>query len=354
MSKEIEHKLHAFAALRRTEGSYASTSTFSILNIDKKKLLSGEFQELWFPGDHGDVGGGWEPDMNGQFVSNLALRWIIAEAIKAGVHFKKRRVVEFAQRYSSLDSFLSCTHDTLALNSNSLTHEIPVHERTRILKLSNSLTRTNKSDPYFKSSDIPTTFKGVVDGENRLFKNMNQVTFELDSENRSIGDFNTISQIFSHHKSLPEEQIQGTDGRGSNSLLGTLVWWLLELLPLASKVEDETDGHWKNSLTPNFGRSRVLPRYAALHWSIFWRQMYCYDYSPDNLPDYIEELLLQDPGEFESVMQRGEFCGDDDLLLKKIKDETRQKFKVWRSQNWKVVPDDLIATLEDFGYFDEE
>ena len=54
--------------------------------------LGRDIQEIWFPGDHCDIGGGHPEPVSG--LSKLALEWMIGEAEKAGMRFDPDRVAK--------------------------------------------------------------------------------------------------------------------------------------------------------------------------------------------------------------------------------------------------------------------
>lgn len=52
--------------------------------LDKRQ----DIEEVWFAGNHGDIGGGWgRSNGEGWMLSHLPLLWIVAEAEKAGLRF---------------------------------------------------------------------------------------------------------------------------------------------------------------------------------------------------------------------------------------------------------------------------
>lgn len=69
--------------------------------------------ELWFPGDHSDVGGGWAPDTQGRLFGDVSLRWLLGEALKAGVKFRAGAVDEFARSRPLLGCLRAPVHDSL-------------------------------------------------------------------------------------------------------------------------------------------------------------------------------------------------------------------------------------------------
>lgn len=308
----------------------------SCKDLYNRRVLSGEFQEVWFPGGHGDVGGGWQPDINGQFLSNLPLRWMFAEAIKAGIIFQKFKMVGFANRYSSLDSFVSPIHDALSLKKKGLTLDISQTDKQRVLDIS-QLLFDKRRIPHFRSCTVledPSSYQ-------ELFNSGVYLT----SLRRLKADIHTVksnSRIFQRYGELPTLPIECCDGRGNTPIWQALCWWILELLPLGTKIENET-GQWTRRYVPNLGRARSLPSCAKLHWSVLWKLHCCLDYKPGNLPEYVVELM---DGKEPQLPDEGH------ELLKKIVDETRTLLSKWDSESWRVVPDDLNLVMEQFGYFE--
>lgn len=73
-----------------------------------------DIQEVWFPGDHCDIGGGYPESATG--LSKLTLEWMIEEAADADLRFDKARVDEILGRggseYTAPDP-RAPAHDTL-------------------------------------------------------------------------------------------------------------------------------------------------------------------------------------------------------------------------------------------------
>ena len=49
---------------------------------DTKKPENSTLKEMWFPGNHADIGGGWDPEKDKRLLSDIPLKWMIEE-IKA-------------------------------------------------------------------------------------------------------------------------------------------------------------------------------------------------------------------------------------------------------------------------------
>lgn len=173
--------------------------------------------ELWFPGDHSDVGGGWPRNSNNAMFSDVALRWMIGEAWKAGVIFRKGAVDDYCQLHPLIDSLNAPLHNTL--------------------------------DCRWKSSQ--------------------------------------------------DDEL----GRGDKSLLSSVFWWLLEVLPIPTYRFNNVKDLWTRTFVPNMGKHRVIPLNAKFHWSVSWKEAYgtndkdnnggrVFPYHPPNLLDAHERTPL--------------------------------------------------------------
>lgn len=77
--------------------------------------LCDDVQELWFAGDHSDVGGGWPADDSGQQLSSISLRWLVSEAYKAGCLFSDGALSGFCADNPLELSLRAPTHDKLCV-----------------------------------------------------------------------------------------------------------------------------------------------------------------------------------------------------------------------------------------------
>lgn len=83
----VDHVRHALAFdERRVRFQYVS------LRHNDKKIKT--LIQQWFPGDHGDVGGGYESDSSygKELASDIPLQWMLDEAIKFELKVKKSRL----------------------------------------------------------------------------------------------------------------------------------------------------------------------------------------------------------------------------------------------------------------------
>lgn len=97
-----------------------------------------------------------------------------------------------------------------------------------------------------------------------------------------------VKLIFSwFQSSLPQER---PTCRNTDSILSTFLWWLGEILPLRTNIEDST-ARWKSYYLPNLGRPRKIPQNAQFHWSVYWKLKMDPTYRPKNLPFDPNEIL---------------------------------------------------------------
>ncbi|WEJ95784.1 hypothetical protein PSN45_003311 [Yamadazyma tenuis] len=90
----------------------------SSMKNPKNDHQSQDTKEVVFPGNHGDVGGGWlDPDTD-HMLSNIPLRWMLSYAIKYGISFKPEAIEEFNTSFSATSSLLAHDHDMLKLHTS--------------------------------------------------------------------------------------------------------------------------------------------------------------------------------------------------------------------------------------------
>jgi uncharacterized protein (DUF2235 family) len=46
---------------------------------DPRRQVDAYIKEVWFAGNHGDIGGGWPSDRNNFQLSDMALKWMVEE-----------------------------------------------------------------------------------------------------------------------------------------------------------------------------------------------------------------------------------------------------------------------------------
>ncbi|KAG0664678.1 hypothetical protein C6P44_000658 [Monosporozyma unispora] len=260
-------------------------------NSSNHSTISPDLIEKWFPGDHSDIGGGVFSTTNGQVISNLSLRWMLGEAIKHGVKFKPGSINKFNEKYTSMGSLFSCVHDFLNIKK-----------------------------------------AGIIIGElNKGVKTKDVVGLE---------EIQTFETYLSDNYCLNEENKQVCQ---KISRYVSIFWWILEFLPIGIRIEDK-DGKWKNRYVPNMGRSRCIPEYGQLHWSIIWLIKFNGEYRPKNLPRYVRDVLLDKlKVDLPSIKTLDTLTLDENTKRRDLYKLINQ----WIEDNWETVPDDLYELLKD-------
>lgn len=310
--------------------------------------MSADLVEKWFLGDHSDVGGGWSIDSETlEAVSNLPLRWMLAEAVNHGLKFKPRAIHDFAKKSTSVGALFATTHDCLSFTGAS--------------RLANSCNGN----------------------EITIINHLNQTPVTLGIKNKIKMDEEQKKNVTLSKQEVIKNMYSSQCGR-INKLMVAL-WWSLEWIPIGLRKENK-EGKWRNIYVPNFGRRRYIPPYGDIHWSVYWRIRFDNLYRPPNLPDYAKQLVKEFEGIdlkhnaakqnytraseqksypatalYNSVKQGTNDTDDQDseycqLLNKMINDgminilyrKTRNRFLKWSENCWQDVPDDLKVTLDTY------
>ncbi|CAL9738153.1 hypothetical protein MOSE0_N04478 [Monosporozyma servazzii] len=290
--KYIEGSFHINQKYDMEESFTSSMKLWTIENNNSShSTVSPDIIEKWFPGDHSDVGGGVFATGNGQDISNLSLRWMIGEALKHGVKFKPGSINEFNETYTSVGSLFSCVHDFLSVGKS-----------------------------------------GIINGN---------VSFNPTLVNESeLSDLQMFETLFNKHKCLNGKYTQECE---KISKYVSVFWWLLEFLPIGIRIEDE-DGKWRNRYVPNMGRSRCIPEYGQLHWSIIWLIKHDDGYRPKNLPRYVRDVLYEKLNvELPSIKTLDTLTLDENTKRRELYKLINQ----WIEENWEIVPDDLHDLIKD-------
>lgn len=227
-------------------------------------MMTPDLVEKWFPGDHSDVGGGYHTDCETREVlSGLPLRWMIAEAVKHGVIFKKNSIHEFASRQTSLGSLFSTIHDKLSFNQ-------------------------------VRHPDLDAAYEQIEDNN---IEAQGQSINQLDSANWFQTAWNNFKEIRINEILTEEEAARERYSADctSASKWQVALWWLLEFIPIGLRMENGM-GRWKSVYIPNLGKPRYVPDYGNMHWSVYWRIKYDKNYRPKNLPKYCRKLLKEYAG----------------------------------------------------------
>lgn len=337
--------------------------------IDKipESNVSHDLVEKWFPGDHSDVGGSWPPDVteNNHFMSDTSLRWILAEAIKHKVLFKKGIIHDFAEKYSSVGSLLSASHDLLSFKRSSLTMKSPFED-------GNSDKDGETWNSYRGFSQLFNFWSFWKFKRNTfLFR-----TFNFATEPTTLPESRQTRADVIVQSQTDRERWAKQDGYGHYTIFRVMCWWIAELIPIGIRIENE-NCEWKNVYIPNLGRRRNIPADGDLHWSVYWRIKYIKDYRPDNLPKYASDLIREyecidlpdrkgkgkivakhilaspvasfpdlEGQHLITLEENNNNCQCNRNGIEDLKKKTEAEFQHWIRDDWETVPDDLAELLD--------
>lgn len=235
----------------RTASSRPASSHISLqlpareLADDEDEDAPQDIQELWFPGCHADVGGGWDMSLNERVpLSHGPLVWMVREAQKAGLHFDDDKLRS-----------LSCIEEPSGESVN--------------LDLGNG---------HFHNPSIPEVqVTGAESPGGSKPRN------ETPSTNADQG---AIQSAF--HQALIDSATTGALHDclvfGGGLKPGGVLWWnFMEYLPFR-RMDLQPDNSWKSISWPlPKGEVRDIPEGALIHHSALRRMETNEDYRPGNL-----------------------------------------------------------------------
>ena len=214
------------------------------------ELEEQDIEELWFPGCHADLGGGW-PVADGEApLSHAPLVWMVREAQRAGLDFDADKMLKF-----------NCCDEDFNIPSHGLTENAPPPPDIRI--------------------DIPSP----TDERPDLFRNPKSEKEQpgwaagLEPETRGQSNFHK-HLLASSTKGVLHDCLEFNNGLGIGSVLS---WKLMEYMPFR-RMDLRPDGSWKAITFPlPMGEVRDIPESAWIHHSAIRRMEANEDYRPGNL-----------------------------------------------------------------------
>ncbi|KAH7097526.1 hypothetical protein BKA62DRAFT_833227 [Auriculariales sp. MPI-PUGE-AT-0066] len=263
--------------------------------------------EVWFAGDHCDVGGGNAPDTEPHPLSEIPLHWMVREVIRAqaGVQWDH---AAFARTNMVLPAF------GLTATPRSTYHQLPPHgQHHRSESEAQFLPWNRQTEPHSGaglglSVDAPqvedtTPNLGRTVSQQANYEPQHQISFAShagtpipDSE-RNRTSVRPQQQLYPHSDSVltvrPDHHVLATsfqlprapssstlqlNAYGSAAVAESgdqlqvkgfmsITWWILEIFPAVYWYQN-AKGHWKKSKRPNLGKPRRLPLGAKLHESV--------------------------------------------------------------------------------------
>jgi hypothetical protein len=232
--------------------------------VDEDENTPQSITELWFPGCHADIGGGWTPDPPDNLsLSHAPLVWMVREAQKAGLVFNTEKMRE-----------LSCYYEDTEMS------DVP---KTR----GRSVRNTRLSVPGLPVIEVNDDIVPAVNPHSEI-----EVIHEDDASangadlkrmiiGRSAGNSRFVDYLFSSctrgkiHDPLRRNQ-------GSPSLT-VLQWNIMEFLPFR-RMDLRPDGTWKAISWPlPMGEVRDVPYDVKVHNSAIRRMKADENYRPGNV-----------------------------------------------------------------------
>ncbi|GJP91488.1 sporulation associated protein [Aspergillus niger] len=213
--------------------------------FDEEDERKQDIQEVWFPGCHADIGGGWKRAKGEAWpLSHAPLVWMVQEAKKAGLQFDPKKLKQFEcdEEYDG---------EYTPINEHSQWH--PRHEFCR--------------DPIHNKA---------VNGQHML---------KLAGDERKK-DASAPSNRF--HDALVASSTDGflhdcLEFNAGLPALSVISWRIMEYLPFR-RMDLQTDGSWKPIRWPlPCGEVRDIPDDAQIHVSALRRMQTNPNYRPGNL-----------------------------------------------------------------------
>lgn len=212
-------------------------------DLDADEAAKQDIQELWFPGCHADLGGGWPLDkVKGEEapLSHGPLVWMVREAQRAGLDFDSEKML-----------VLKCCDDSF--NDDSVVRAGPLMPEIQVTSSVFNSPRSEKAEPGWAPGLEPEPPR--------------KSTFHQ-----------TLENAFT--KGVLHDCLEFNNGLTVPSVLS---WKIMEYLPFR-RMDLQADGSWKAISIPlPMGETRDIPENAWVHNSAIKRMEADEGYRPGNL-----------------------------------------------------------------------
>ena len=205
-----------------------------------------DIEEVWFPGCHADLGGGWP--LNGQqsALSHGPLVWMVREAQRAGLEFDSEQML-----------ILRCCDETFSNDINS-TPNGPAMPEIQVTGVPNE-------DSLFNSPKHEKEEPGWAQGLQPSEPKKSSFQDHLES---------------AYTKGLIHDCLEFNNGLSPGSVIS---WKIMEYMPFR-RMDLRPDGSWKAISFPlPMGETRDIPENAWIHHSAIKRMEADPTYRPGNL-----------------------------------------------------------------------
>ncbi|KAE8139262.1 hypothetical protein BDV38DRAFT_281425 [Aspergillus pseudotamarii] len=210
----------------------SAAASHSSLSLESEEDEEQDIEEVWFPGCHADIGGGWElEDGEGYALSHAPLVWMVEKAQEAGVKFSVKKRKAF-----------NCWHDPGCLAQG------------REQDTASPENHMSNPQPIVIAPGSTDEKAGISHFEHAL--------------RRSSTD-GKIHDCLQFRKGLPWTSV--------------LSWKVMEYIPFR-RMDLQEDGSWKPIRWPlPRGEVRDIPSDAKIHVSAINRLRFNPEYRPGNL-----------------------------------------------------------------------
>ena len=245
-------------AYSQCDGTPHSGAT-SVMSFDAHQTWSSEddegeqdIREVWFPGCHADIGGGWPLQDDDAALSHVPLVWMVREAQKAGLDFDEEKL-EALHCYYEEPKTVEPRRQTI----------VPTIEVDPV-----SPNPVNEHDGTNGATNSEPT-KDFVDDDN----------FASHHHTHPDTDFHNHFH-FAATKGRIHDVLQFNNGATRMSVVS---WNMMEYMPFR-RMDLREDGTWKAIIWPlPKGETRDIPANAIIHSSVIKRMLADPNYRPGNL-----------------------------------------------------------------------
>ncbi|KAI5807751.1 hypothetical protein DFH27DRAFT_479524 [Peziza echinospora] len=227
-----------------------------------------DVDEVWFPGCHGDIGGGWDLAPGEPALSYGPLVWMVREARRAGLVFDERRLKELGC-WAELDADEGDTPSPVADAANpAIAVSLPTPGA--------GSPPPGPATPLARPPSDLSSRHGVM-----TTTGPSQITVTNLAKTKNDMDYRTKTRLVAAYGS-GKIHCCLTFG-GGLAASGVIGWKLMEYLPFR-RMDLQPDGSWKSIAWPlPRGEVRDVPEHAKIHCSVLVRMEMDEKYRPGNL-----------------------------------------------------------------------
>ncbi|CAK7210114.1 hypothetical protein SBRCBS47491_000661 [Sporothrix bragantina] len=275
--------------LRGDDMSVCSHGSISSHNIhDDDDDAPQDLSEVWFSGDHADIGGGWEITPGVKSASHVPLTWMVREAMRAGLTFDAEKVLAMGcsdvlenqwapnlkEEMPAPPSMLS---PSAALNNNinNNSEDIAPEE---IQPMPPNIRINSQEETLVTGGGSQATTAGSSDDSGKAKETAvseTPIDIRLSTPRSKFHDMMHKAHTAPIHDSL--EYGKGLHFMTVNS------WKVMEYMPFR-RMDLQSDGSWKPIRWPlPCGETRDVPDNVYVHGSVLRRMRQDPSYRPGNL-----------------------------------------------------------------------